>query len=104
MNIDAKSQYGKAFYATAQDVARVVTDMDHFPYTRFYRGQYDSDQPVVMDRQAGYRFVNQPCYRTQTEYNVPYPNYCFESACSTIYPCLPAQLIADSRAWVWQSP
>ena len=26
-----------------------ITDMDHFPYKRFYRGQYDKTYPTVME-------------------------------------------------------
>lgn len=102
--MDQKVKYGKAFYATNVDVGRTVTDMDHFPYLRFYRGEYQSSEPVIFDRKAGYRFVRQRCYDTQPEFVTPYPNYCYESACSTIYPCVPGQLIADTRAWVWRSP
>lgn len=102
--IAQKNLYGKAFYATNLDVGETITDRDNFPYTRFYRGQYQSSEPVIDARQAGYRFVSKRCYTTQPEFATPYPNYCFESACSTIYPCVPGQLIADSRAWVWRSP
>lgn len=102
--IAQKVQYGKAFYANNLDVGYTVTDMDHFPYTRFYRGEYQSPEPVIFNREAGYRFVSQRCYDTQPEFATPYPNYCYESACSTIYPCVPGQLIADTRAWVWRSP
>ena len=31
------------------------TDMDIFPYTRFYRGQYDKTFPVIYNRRAGVR-------------------------------------------------
>lgn len=102
--IAQKTQYGKSFYANNWDVGQTITDMDNFPYQRFYRGQYEQSMPVIFDRKAGYRFVEQRCYKTQTDYAIPYPNYCYESACSTIYPCVPGQLIADTRAWVWRSP
>lgn len=33
------------------------TDMDHHPYTRFFRGVYDNPRPVVHSRHAGVRSV-----------------------------------------------
>jgi hypothetical protein len=102
--IAQKNQYGKAFYATNLDVGQTRTGMNHFPYTSFYRGQYNLSEPVIFDRRAGYSHVGVNCYDTKTKYEVAYPNYCYETACSTIYPCVPGQLIADTRAWVWRSP
>jgi len=40
---------------TADKVTHSITDQDHFPYTRKYRGEIISDDPIVMDRLAGYR-------------------------------------------------
>lgn len=75
-------------YATINDVSNVVTDFDHFPYTRFYRGVYYYSKPRIIEREAGWR-------PQQNEYYVPnlfiepseYPNHCFQSACSTTFPC-----------------
>lgn len=101
--IAQKTKYGKSFYATNQTVGKTITDMDNFPYQRFYRGEYQSNQPIIFDREAGYRHVSNSCYSTVPSYSVEYPNYCFESACSTIYPCVPAQQIAETRTWVYRS-
>ena len=30
-----------------------VTDMNVFPYNRFFRGKYYSDKPIVFNREAG---------------------------------------------------
>ena len=32
------------YFGTINDAESVITDMDHFPYTRFYRGVYNSSQ------------------------------------------------------------
>ena len=67
--------------------------MDHFPYTRFYRGQYMRTEPTVFDREAGWRPVRNMCYTSVVTYREPeYPNHCFETACSTVYPCYPGYL------------
>lgn len=85
------------YYATSNDVEKVVTDFDHFPYTRFYRGQVDSHQPVVIEREAGWRPVQNSCYSyhgcsTTCRLRAPYPRHCFEAPCSTVYPCYPSYL------------
>lgn len=81
------------YYGTSNDVQQTITDMDHFPYTRFYRGVYDSHQPIVMDREAGWRPIVKNCYiPNKCADKSLYPNYCFESACSVVYPCYPEYL------------
>jgi hypothetical protein len=71
-----------------------MTDTDVFPYTRFYRGQPKSDFPIVAEREAGWRPVRTACYndpviKRETDL---YPNHCFQSAPSTVYPCYPEYL------------
>ena len=75
-------------YGTSTQANSILTDMDHFPYTRFYRGIYDSPNPVVFEREAGWRPQRDSCYKSNSyKPKNTYPNHCFESACSTIYPC-----------------
>lgn len=71
-----------------------MTDVDHFPYTRNYRGQAASDYPVVLEREAGWRPVKNDCYNKPVVRNELdlYPNHCFQSAPSTVYPCYPEYL------------
>ena len=67
-----------------------ITDTDHFPYQRFYRGQFNSDKPIVMDREAGWRAECKNNYTPIIEkIETFYPNHCFQSATSTVYPCMP---------------
>ena len=85
--IDMKSGFFP-HYGTINGVASIVTDMDHFPYTRFYRGVYNSYQPVVLEREAGWRHRRDSCYSVnKSDIKSSYPNHCFETACSTVYPC-----------------
>jgi len=90
------------FYATSESAERIITDMDHFPYTRFFRGVSYFPNPIVMEREAGFREVNNNCYRVSCPggEKVPYPNHCFETACSTVYPCYPVyvQKFSDKEA------
>ena len=88
-----KTQYGKSYYATNQTVGKVVTDFDNFPYNRFYRGHYSNSHPVILEREAGYRFVQSNCYNDKVTYDKKdYPEHCFETACSVVYPCYPEYL------------
>jgi len=83
----------KPFYGNANMATSVVTDMDNFPYNRFFRGVYNSSDPVVFEREAGWRPVQNNCYNTHaTKQKDQYPNHCWESACSTVYPCYPEQM------------
>ena len=80
------------FFGTMDGAKSVITDIDHHPYTRFYRGVYNSSDPVVFEREAGWRPIHNNCYRTIYTEKSEYPNHCFESACSTVYPCYPQYL------------
>lgn len=83
-------QSDKPFYGNANMATSVVTDMDNFPYNRFFRGVYNSSDPVVFEREAGWRPVQNNCYSTNIiKQKEPYPNHCWESSCSTVYPCYP---------------
>jgi hypothetical protein len=78
------------FYSSGPSVK---TDMDVFPYTRFYRGGR-SDQPYIMEREAGWRELRNKCYDVPvvSQDKKLYPNHCFQSAPSTTYPCYPETL------------
>jgi hypothetical protein len=89
--IAQKLRYDRPYYATNQSVGNVVTDFDDFPYNRWYRGQYQSDRPIIIEREAGYRFVEKNCYITKPERKVDYPKHAFEGPCSTVYPTLVEQ-------------
>jgi hypothetical protein len=91
-NILKKTNYDKSFYANNNTVKNIITDMDDFAYDRFYRGVYQLNKPVIMEREAGYRLVENNCYKILQTYKAEYPRHCFEAPCSTIYPCFPDYL------------
>ena len=76
-----KNDYSRPYYCRQGDSMKVVTDMDHFPYTRYYRGIYTNHNPVVIDREAGWRVHDDNCYKPKYEYEIPYPNHTFQSSC-----------------------
>jgi hypothetical protein len=85
--INIKKGY-KPYFSTSNDAESVVTDFDHFPYTRFYRGVYNKSYPIVLERESGWKLINNSCYKG-VEYteNVCTLNLCFQNACSTVLPC-----------------
>jgi hypothetical protein len=44
------------------DCLSAITDYDHFPYTRNFRGVYNITTPVIIEREAGFRPRNDQCY------------------------------------------
>lgn len=80
----------KPFFATNNMVKTIITDMDHHPYTRWYRGRYYLDNPVIMDREAGFRKINNSCYQLiiPKEKEID-PEHCWEFPCTTISRCVP---------------
>lgn len=91
-NIMKKNSYGKSFYGTNKTIGKVITDFDDFTYDRFYRGVYQIDKPVIIEREAGYRLVENNCYKNTPSFKPEYPKHCFEAPCSTVYPCYPEYL------------
>ena len=91
--IARKLDYSKPYYAMGSYVRYAVTDMDSFPYQRYYRGDYRSAEPIVMDREAGWRPQENRCYVPEKKISIKdYPSNCFQTACSTTYPCYPNYL------------
>ena len=90
--INQKAGY-KPYYARCNTIMQFPTDMDHFPYSRFYRGDYRSTEPVVYDRTVGYRLREDPCYTPINQtWNPIQPDNCFQTGCNTVYPCYPSYL------------
>lgn len=82
------------YYSTISNNTNVITDYDVFPYTRYYRGEPESDKPIISEREAGWRPRNEDCYNTkykrlekQTKHHdVQNPRHYFQPPCSTVYP------------------
>ena len=81
------------FHATSAYVSNIVTDYDHFPYTRNFRGIYNSHFPIVNEREAGWRARHDTCYEIESiqQYEQK-PQHCFSIPCSTVLPCNPEYL------------
>jgi len=99
------------YFANSSTVLKSFTDQDHWPYTRYYRGDVGSQHPTIYDRAAGFSPVQNACYYSEgiitpsgknadgsagDYHRVPadtvigqstYPTGCFQPACTTIFPC-----------------
>lgn len=85
-----QKQFGtRPFYATQELAQSVLTDMDEFPYFRFFRGEYNKPYPVVFEREAGFRPINEGCRPLLPPPAKCEPAYCWQSPCSTTFPCRP---------------
>jgi hypothetical protein len=84
VNIRNKIQYKKAYYANQVTASNIQTDMSKFPYQRWYRGVAESDHPVIMEREAGYRILQKEPLSKKEESE--YPKHVFAAACSTVLP------------------
>jgi hypothetical protein len=83
------------YYSTIHQVQGVITDYDTFPYPRYFRGVAESSDPIVAEREAGWRPRHDSCYRVTEPPGVDHPlppNNCFQAPCSTVYPCYPEYL------------
>lgn len=86
------------YYADTRLVHSAVTDMDVFPYPRFYRGVPDHPDPIVFEREAGFRNHYQAGYTPQVEYPKQQPpNVCFQPACTTVFPCMEDSELNQAR-------
>jgi len=89
--INQKTQYDVPFYATKELAQSTITDMDEFPYKRFFRGEYANPCPVVFEREAGWRPLHNACYQKIGHPQLCDPHYCWQFPCSTVWPCRPNQ-------------
>jgi hypothetical protein len=93
-NVDAiryqigyKLNYNVPYYATRNTTGSVITDMDQFPYKRYFRGVYYEDTPTIFEREAGWRPRHDECYTDLVVPTICKPNYCWEYPCSTCVRC-----------------
>lgn len=60
-----------------------------FPYSKFWRGDYSSSVPIVLDRKAGYFPRSEQIREPSTEPACLYPQHCFHTSPATKFPCFP---------------
>lgn len=72
-------------YHVNQSIYHVRNEYDVFPYPNWYKGEASIDVPIVSEREAGW--IPKKIVINEKKYVEPHPPPCFQSACSTVYPC-----------------
>jgi hypothetical protein len=78
------------FITPAAYLTQIATDMNEFPYPRYFRGRALSDIPYIFDREAGFQNILQirdPPPVSLSANLATTDLYCFQPACGTIFPC-----------------
>jgi len=102
-----KTTSPSVYYPSSQDIYRVRTDMNEFPYRRFFRGRPTVSYPIVWEREAGYSPI--VSVKSIPKHYVPEATsggVCFQTPCTTILPCRSKQSVFSSNqdACVYTSP
>lgn len=85
--IEQKTNASPYFCPTSVFTA-VRSDLDEFPYRRFFRGQADRLYPTVWDRGAGYsKVLASPAFNERPPPSTGLTDLCFQIPCSTVLPC-----------------
>ena len=96
-----------AYYPPPQSIFEVKTDVNVFPYQRFWRGNRFDYNPRVWDREAGYSPLI-TTIATDNDVNMALQGLdtCFQLPCSTILPCRPNDnnYQPNTRSKVYISP
>jgi len=86
---------GYGYLTPSSYLKPIQTDIDSFPYDRFFRGMANCSHPRVFDREAGHRRWNPQAYAYQYSPEVITPRKfegCFQIPCSTILPCVNVEM------------
>lgn len=110
--INRKMRSEGPYFAPTAMFYGITTDIDEFPYRRYFRGRSDSSAPIVWDREPGYQaIVRTPgTVRMSDRQHGPPPltDLCFQIPCSTILPChkkrYASSTLANDGGCVYISP
>ena len=75
------------FLPSVEWVEHTLTDQDHYPYTRFYRGVASSVNPIVFEREAGYHPIDNEPYKYTSKGKPCKTNLCFQAPCNMVRRC-----------------
>lgn len=78
-----------AYFPDPEEIYKVQTDINVFPYNRFFRGRPDSSEPIIWEREAGFQEILPQNFENSKLFFEPEPekDTCFQIPCSTILPC-----------------
>lgn len=75
------------FVARRDSVRDFPTDIDHWPYTRYFRGDVRSSEAIVAAREAGFRPLRNRCYKSYTPREPEREWPCWQIPCSQQRTC-----------------
>lgn len=77
------------YFPNPQEIYKVQTDINVFPYNRFFRGSPDSTEPIIWEREAGFQEILPQTFENSRLFlgEEPKRNTCFQIPCSTVLPC-----------------
>jgi hypothetical protein len=52
--IQLKQNEERPYFISPEITKSISTRMNHYPYTNFFQGRYNSSDPIVFDRESGY--------------------------------------------------
>jgi len=104
--IKKKSAY--PYFPENNLIFQVKTDVNEFPYRRFFRGKMDEMNPNIWDREAGYSPIKNSIDTTNkvNQSLLLGDSTCFQYPCSTILPCIgdnnttPFQANSTSKVYI----
>jgi len=79
-----------AYFPDPNLIYKVHTDVNVFPYNRFFRGKEGSTSPHVWEREAGFSEIitSRDTTNDVNQSVIHKSNTCFQIPCTTILPCV----------------
>jgi hypothetical protein len=96
-----------AYFPQPRYLLETQTDVNQWPYPRYFRGKPTQNKPIFWAREAGYQKILP---------NIPVPVFeplseepntkggCFQSACNVVFPCYYGDKINLPKERVFTSP
>lgn len=86
--IHMKTNMDMPYFCPNTIYRQIKTDINEFPYRRFFRGKVNVSYPSIYGRDAGYSPIeNSPAFVSRPPPETNLTNLCFQLPCSTVLPC-----------------
>ena len=87
--IETMMTSSKGYFPQPSEIFQVDTDINVWPYNRQFRGSPSSTEPIIWEREAGFRqILPQSAVPSVVGFpEQPGGRLCFQAPCSTIFPC-----------------
>jgi hypothetical protein len=89
-NLIQAKKYSDPIDVTENNGKAVYTPYNVFPYNGWFKGNYLCSEPLVAEREAGYRKIKK--YNSTEKLENINHNVCFQGPCSLVKPCIPEKI------------